>query len=607
MFTKAFTVVSKHSAGKLLARRAGALTFKRFQTATPKVTSPMFCFQCEQTSHNTGCTSVGICGKSFETASFQDMSLWTNGELAHAVQTVGGDEKLPGDLREAVREHVLDATMSTLTNVNFDEERIVNHIRRGKILHDEIRKISPTPISEIAHEIDADEVKSLEVARKVGIYNRKPEFQSDDCFGLRECALNGLTGTVAYFKHAETNRAHDFAKHPYTDEERDAVFKNVFEIYAGLRDFTQPLDHYLGLAMKVGETNVSVMSMLDRSHTTMFGVPGPTEVSAVPEEGKCLLLSGHDVRDVAQVCTAIEKAGLPINVYTHGELLPAHSYPELAKMKCLKGHFGNAWQRQVVDFKKFPGSLVMTTNCLMPPRRSYRERLFTSGSVGYEGIEHIDLYSDEGMKAVLDKAMSQEGFTKDTIEPWIGSKPHLCGFGHEALLSHAETIVGAIKAGALTDIFVIGGCDGTEHSRSYYKELAEMTPESSVILTLGCGKFRLRECELGTLGDSGIPRILDVGQCNDAFTGVVVALKLAEALKTDIHSLPLHFAISWFEQKATAILLSLLHMGIKNIKIGPAMPAFLTPNLAAFLKENFNLQQVKLDAPEADMKEFLGK
>jgi hydroxylamine reductase len=565
----------------------------------------MFCFQCEQTSFNTGCTTTGICGKTFETAGLQDMALWSNAELCNAVVECG-EANLPDELREEIRATVLGSTMQTLTNVNFDEDRIAEAIAKTRRLHEEVRAISATPIEPL-DEFPTDEIDRVCEARKVGINARKQNFLDADCFGLRECTLNGLTGTVAYLNHMEHNRRHDLSVEVCTEEERNEVFAAVYDIYNGLRDHGQPLDYYVGLAMKTGSTNVKVLELLDRSHNLMFGTMAPVSVPSIPVEGKAILLSGHDVRDVEHVCRAVKERGLPLSVYTHGELLPAHAYPNVQEHGTLKGHYGRAWQKQTIDFKKFPGAMVMTTNCLMPPRKSYRDRLFTAGHTGFEGVNHVDLYSQEGLDAVLDKAMASPGFTSDAIEEWTDTKPHLTGFGHNALLGHADTIVSAIKAGALTDIWVIGGCDGSEASRSYYSELAEMTPDSSVILTLGCGKYRLRDLELGTLGDSGIPRVLDLGQCNDAYSGVVVALKLAEALDTDIHHLPLHFAISWFEQKATAVLLSLLSLGVQNIKLGPAMPAFFTPNLESFMVENFNLKQVKLDDPSTDLTEFLSQ
>ena len=565
-----------------------------------------------------------------QTSNLQDLLLYVNNGIGKCMNTINSSvsceeqEKILGeDFNERIRKHVLESTFSTLTNVNFNEDRIADYIYDSCSIRDEIKSkfagllnvegASDDSQSASNYQFNKNYDKLLRESIDVaGLSNRRHLMQDDDCFGLRECAHYGLKGAMAYFAHAESLREMDNSL--YATPERSDLFNQFWSVMNDLEVLDKDLTFYLGLCLKIGEINVKVLELLDRSHTQLFGNPEPTMVSNIPKEGKCILLSGHDILDVKRMLDFIKSEGLEdkINVYTHGELLPAHSYPELKNnySKNLIGHFGSAWQNQPWEFREFKGPIIMTSNCLMPPRRRYRERLFTTNAVGYDNIKHVNMTDKSDLKKIVDCALGEKGFENDDIEQYkMNSKnsegEFLTGFGHAALLSKADVILNAIKGGDLKDIFIIGGCDGTEKNRSYFTELAKNTPENSIILTLGCGKYRLTGLELGNLGDSGIPRILDLGQCNDSYSAVVVATKLAEALNTDINQLPLHFAVSWFEQKAVAVFLSLLHLGIKNIRLGPALPGFLTPNVRQYLTENLGVRQVNMDDELDDLQEML--
>eukprot|EP01084_Bolivina_argentea_P075830 137431_1 len=546
---------------------------KRSFAAAP---TSMYCMQCEQTSWGTGCTNQGICGKWPETANMQDLLLYVNNGLSQYIHQMG-EKNLDESLREETRAHLMESTFSTLTNVNFSEERMVDYMRKTIDIREteikpkfreiypekqEFEKIENNPCNYNMPE--AEEKLNSDALELASLHATKQIIGDANCFGLRECAEYGLKGMMAYFQHAEYMHKSTGYK-IYSNEERDEIYNICFTTMNDLCSNSKDLNFWLNMNMKLGETNIKVLELLDKSHNMLYGTPEPTTVSSKPINGKCILMSGHDILEVKKVLDLVDKKEMDINVYTHGELLPAHAYPELKKFKNFIGHFGQAWQNQYKDFKDFPGPIVMTSNCLMPPRTRYKGRLFTTGPCGYDDIKHINCMDENELQIVLDKAMECGGFDDGNTAKWKEKKDHLTGFGHAAVLAHADTILNAIKSGDLQHIFVIGGCDGTEKTRSYFTDLGAATPENSLILTLGCGKFRLHGLDLGDIG--GIPRILDVGQCNDAYSAVVIALKLAEALETDIHSLPLHFAVSWFEQKAVAVFLSLLHLGVKNIRL----------------------------------------
>lgn len=446
----------------------------------------------------------------------------------------------------------------------------------------------------------------LLAAVPAGLLARSAVVGNEDLFGVVEMCAYGLKGTVAYFYHAEELAAGGGG---YTAAEADDIFRELFRIGGYLAEAgTQPagpdaLDRAVTECMAVGALNLKVMRMLDAAHCTKFGSPSPTEVSTQMAAGRpSILVSGHDMNILHNLLLQTEGKG--VDVYTHGEMLPAHGYPKLRAFEHLRGHFGTHWGNQLYEFRHFPGAILMTSNCLRPPTKKYADRLWTSGPVGFTSIPAI---AGEDFSPLISKALSLPAFSAEhNASALRGSsqRPSLTvGFGHEAVLGVADKVVAAIKGGQLKHVFVIGGCDGTEATRSYFTDLAENTPKDSLILTMGCGKFRLNAQDHGTLG--GLPRLLDMGQCNDAYGAVVVATKLAEALGCTVHDLPLHFAVSWFEQKAVAVLLTLLHLELKNIRIGPAVPAFLTPNVLSVLNQKFGLKGIEAAAPDDDLHSML--
>ena len=380
------------------------------------------------------------------------------------------------------------------------------------------------------------------------------------------------------------------------------MFIKLYKSLDALAPAKPALGDMLGTALGVGEANLNAMALLDAAHTSTFGHPVPTKVSTKPTPGKCILVSGHDIPDLYALLKMTEGKG--INVYTHGEMLPAHSYPEFKKFSHLKGHFGHAWQRQKIDFAKFPGSILLTSNCLLEPMPSYQQRIFTTNSVGSTNVTHLEEYHFDKL---IESALASPGFKESDCSKRSSTADELLiGFGHNTVMSVAGKVIESIQKGELKNIFVIGGCDGSEGERNYFTKLGEQLPKDAIALTLGCGKFRINGLEWGTL-PNGIPRLLDFGQCNDGYGAVKVALALANVFKTDVNGLPLHFAISWFEQKAVAVLLTLLHLGVKNIYLGPNLPAFLTPAVLSVLVEKFQLHPCNVANPAADLQQMLAR
>eukprot|EP01126_Amoeba_proteus_P054235 TRINITY_DN665_c0_g2_i4.p1 TRINITY_DN665_c0_g2~~TRINITY_DN665_c0_g2_i4.p1 ORF type:complete len:415 (+),score=105.06 TRINITY_DN665_c0_g2_i4:603-1847(+) len=401
--------------------------------------------------------------------------------------------------------------------------------------------------------------------------------------------MYGLKGLSAYADHCL-----NLEKTSQTPLQHDQVVVDfLFKTFAFLTKTDASIDELLEKALEVGAMNLRVMKNLDHHHTSRFGDPTPTKVRASGIVGKAILVSGHDLSDLYQLLQQVD--GTDINVYTHGEMLPAHGYPELRKFKNLVGHYGGAWQHQKIDFATFPGPVLMTTNCIIEPMKSYKKRIFTSSAVGWPGVTHM--YSHD-YSEIISKARDMDGFEEDEPEKYLTT-----GFGRNTVLSVAPQVLEGISSGAIKHFFMIGGCDGTEGQRSYFRDVAKLTPPDSLILTLACGKYRFNDIDFGTIG--GIPRMLDMGQCNDAYGAIQVALTLSKALGVEINSLPLSFVVSWFEQKAVAVLLTLLHLGIKNIYLGPNLPAFCTPNMLSILVEKFELKQIH--DPQSDIKEMLGK
>ncbi|WIA21344.1 hypothetical protein OEZ85_000570 [Tetradesmus obliquus] len=580
----------------------------------------MFCFQCEQTQDNKGCTTVGVCGKTPEVAGLQDLlifSLKGLGGWAH-LATQNGVE-----VPQNIQSFITGATFSTLTNVNFDDARFLAMLKEAEEYEAYLRAALqakgvaapqlpssaelgwtgdlPHPMAyQYPGSSDMDLIRHQ--AKQAGVSLRR-ESLGATLAGLQEMLVYGLKGMAAYTHHAEALGSTD-----------PAAYGFVNEAYAFLGSpASKDPAAVLGMCMKLGGANFGVMKMLSEGHARRFGTPTPTPVSLDPIEGKCILITGHDMHDLETLLQQTEGKG--INVYTHGEMLPAHGYPGLKKYKHLVGHFGGAWYRQKIDFSAFPGAVLATTNCVLDPPKAYKGRLFTTNETGLKGVTHIGATKD--YSAVIAAALAEEGFTKDNMpdpaevaeeraeEGKLGTVT--VGFGHDVVLSVAGQVVDAVKTGKLEHIFVIGGCDGSEPQRKYYDKLARLMPTNTMVLTLGCGKFRIFDQDFGMLPGTGLPRLLDMGQCNDAYSALVVATELAKVFNTDVNGLPLSLDISWFEQKAVAVLLTMLHLGVKNIRLGPRLPAFLTPDAVKQLVEAFEIKPANTADPAADLKQMMAK
>lgn len=526
----------------------------------------MFCFQCEQTAGCSGCTGhAGVCGKDAETAVLQDEL--TGALIALAEAAVGGGASMR---TEATDDLVMESLFATLTNVDFDGADIERLIGCA---HDERARI--------AQAAGAAEDGQDDFAMS-GLWGADEDIRS-----LKSLILFGLRGVAAYAYHA--------AALGYRDE-----VVSVF-LYEGLAAVASDkgADELLPLVLKVGEVNFICMELLDRANTETFGIPAPTEVTMEVEAGPFIVASGHDLHDLKLLLEQTEGTG--VNVYTHGELLPAHAYPELKKYAHLKGNFGTAWQNQRMEFENLPAPVLFTTNCLMPPASSYADRVFTTGVVAYPELVHIGAGKDFG--PVIERAVELGGYSEARVFTGInGGSTLTTGFGHGAILSVADAVVDAVKQGAISHFFLVGGCDGARPGRNYYTDFVKQAPDDSIILTLACGKYRFNDLDLGAIG--GLPRIMDMGQCNDAYGAIRVAVALAEAFKCGVNDLPLTLVLSWYEQKAVCILLTLLHLGIKNIYLGPTLPAFVSPGVLDVLVKEFALTPVS--TPEEDLKAILG-
>ena len=541
-----------------------------------KVTSmKMFCYQCEQTAKGTGCTVQGVCGKDAATAALQDLLIYATKGLstyAHRARQLGVSDR-------EIDVFTIEALFSTVTNVNFDPARLQRLIIEAAHLRDRARSLykqacrkagrEPETLDGTATWTPADDISGLvEQGKQVSIA-KGMETLGEDVTGLQNLILYGLKGAAAYADHAQI-----------LSKEDDEVYTSFHEALDFLTRNDANADELLNMALKVGELNLKVMSLLDAANTGAHGHPRPTHVRIDPVKGKAIVVSGHDLKDLEELLMQTEGKG--INVYTHGEMLPAHGYPGLKKYGHLVGNYGGAWQEQRSEFEQFPGAILMTTNCIQKPKDGYKDRIFTSGLVAWPGVVHM---SDRNFAPVIEAALSAPGLSEDGP-----GKTILVGFGHEAVMDVADKVVEAVKQGAIRHFFLIGGCDGAKSGRSYYTELARAVPEDCVILTLGCGKYRFNKLEFGDIG--GIPRLLDVGQCNDAYSAIQTALALAEAFECGVNDLPLSIIISWYEQKAVAILLTLLHLGIKNIRLGPSLPAFVTPAALEGLADRFNVMPI---------------
>ena len=548
----------------------------------------MFCYQCEQTAKGQGCTVGGVCGKDPETAVLQDLLVYVTkgiGMYAHRARQLGEKD-------EEIDSFVLEALFATLTNVNFDPARFRELIHRAADMRERGRKAyeqaakgagrSPETLTGPAALVPGDSISNLvSQGKQVSIAERKARL-GDDIVGLQELLMYGLKGMAAYAYHARVLG--------FEDEDVYTFFHEALDYLT--REDSHTAEALLSWCLRCGEVNLRVMEMLNTAHRSHFGDPEPTQVRIEPVKGKAILVSGHDLLDLAELLEQTE--GKSVNICTHGEMLPAHAYPGLRKHKHLVGNYGGAWQLQRKEFEEFPGAILMTTNCIQAPRDSYRARIFTTSVVGWPGVTHIE---GRDFTPVIEAALAAEGFTQDGPDRKI-----TVGFGHSAVLGAADKVVELVKSGKIKHFFLIGGCDGAKPGRSYYTEFAEKVPQDSVILTLACGKYRFNKLDFGEI--DGIPRLLDVGQCNDAYSAIQIAVGLADAFETDVNSLPLSLIVSWFEQKAVVILLTLLHLGIRDIRLGPSLPAFVTPAALKVLREKFNVMPIA--TPEEDLGAILG-
>jgi len=547
----------------------------------------MFCYQCEQTARGTGCTMHGVCGKDPEVAALQDLLI----EAVKGIARYAHCARQRGAKDPAIDGFVLEALFATLTNVNFDAARFQDYVTQAAAIRDKAKALCedacakagascPDLAGAAAWQPAADFDGLVRQGEDVSIQKRI-EALGDTVTGLQELIVYSIKGLAAYAYHARI-----------LGKEDDAFYALLYEILDFVAQNPTDVDALVANALKTGELNLKAMELLDAANTETYGHPEPTQVRVTPVKGKAIVVSGHDLKDLEELLKQTEGKG--INVYTHGEMLPCHGYPGLKKFKHLVGNYGSAWQNQQREFDQFPGAIVMTTNCLMKPKESYKARVFTCGVVGWPGVARIQGHD---FAPAIAAALAAPGFPAD--EP---AKHITVGFGRNAVMGVAGKVIEAVKSGAIRHFFLIGGCDGAKPGRNYYTELAQAVPPDCVILTLGCGKYRFNKLDFGDIG--GIPRLLDCGQCNDAYSAIQIALALANAFGTDVNSLPLSLILSWYEQKAVAILLTLLHLGIKNIRLGPSLPAFVTKPVLDVLVENFGIAPIS--TPADDLKAILG-
>jgi hydroxylamine reductase len=537
--------------------------------------SSMFCYQCEQTGKGTGCTQFGVCGKDPETAALQDLLV----HAAKGVSQMAHRARKLGVIDHEADIFVVEALFTTVTNVNFDPKRLEGILRKGVAVMNSLRKQVESPGGPAQWMPAADLQGLIRQGEETSIEKRTAALGADIA-ATQDLILLGLKGMAAYAEHARI-----------LGQEDNAVYAFIHEALDFLVKANPTMDELLAYTLKTGEVNLRVMELLDTANTGAYGNPAPTPVRITPVKGKAILVSGHDLKDLELLLKQTE--GKEINIYTHGEMLPCHGYPGLKKFKHLVGNYGGAWQDQRKEFDEFPGAILMTTNCIQKPKDTYKARIFTSGLVAWPGVDHI---ADGDFSQVIKAALAAPGFTADEPEKTI-----LVGFGHAAVLGVAGTVIDAVKSGAIKRFFLIGGCDGAKTGRNYYTDFAQAVPKDCMVLTLACGKYRFNKLEFGTIG--GLPRLLDIGQCNDAYSAIKIAGALAGAFNCTVNDLPLSMVLSWYEQKAVCILLTLLHLGIKNIRLGPSLPAFVTPAVLKVLVDNFAIKPIT--TVEADLKAAL--
>jgi hydroxylamine reductase len=549
----------------------------------------MFCYQCEQTAGGKGCTTFGVCGKDKETSNLQDLLIY----LIEGIAVYASRYIQYGKKDDEINRFILEALFTTVTNVNFDPKKVYEIVLKGYELRSKAEKIYIQILKEKNLEkedlpdnatfiMEKEYEKVLKQSENFS-FDKEIEKYGEEIAGLRHLIIYGLKGTAAYADHAMILGVED-------DDVYRFFHSTLNQLAQGEKDKGKLID----LALKVGEINFKVMEMLDRANTSAYGNPVPTKVRITPLKGKSIVVSGHDLKDLYLLLQQTEGKG--INIYTHGEMLPAHGYPELKKFKHLVGNYGSAWQNQREEFDQFKGAILMTTNCIQKPKDTYKNRIFTTGLVQWPEVVHIDENKD--FSPVIKAALENEGFEKDGEEKYI-----TVGFGHNAVLGVADKVIDLVKQGKIKKFVLIGGCDGAKPGRNYYTDFATKLPKDTIILTLACGKYRFNKLEFGEI--EGIPRLLDIGQCNDAYSAIKITLALSEAFNLPVNELPLSLVLSWYEQKAVCILLTLLYLGIKNIKLGPSMPAFVKPDVYQAIKENFNLVPIK--TVEEDMKEILSQ
>ena len=542
----------------------------------------MFCYQCEQTARGEGCTKVGVCGKQPDVATLQDLLIYA----VKGLSLLAVEGRKAGVNDPEVNRFTCEAIFSTLTNVNFDPDRFVKLLNKCVQLRESLKK----KVKAAGRNADFGDgpaafvpLKTLEglvsQGKKVGLKS-DPDV-NPDILSLRHILQFGIKGVCAYANHAFI-----------LGQEDDKVYAFIHEALVATLNPHLDAEELTKLVLKCGEINLRTMELLDVSNTGAYGHPVPTSVPLGAKKGKAILVSGHDLKDLEEVLK--QSGGMGINVYTHGEMLPAHGYPGLKKHPHFYGHYGTAWQNQQKEFAAFPGAILMTTNCIQKPQETYKDNIFTTGMAGWPGAMYIE---NKDFTPLIKKALELPGFTQD-----ITGKSVMVGFGHNAVMGVADKVIEAVKDKKIRHFFLVAGCDGAKPGRNYYTEFVEKVPKDCVVLTLACGKFRFFDKNLGDIG--GIPRLLDIGQCNDAYSAIQIAVALANAFNCKVTDLPLSMILSWYEQKAVAILLTLLHLGIKDIRLGPSLPAFITPNVLKVLVDNFNIRPIA--TPDEDLKAILG-
>ena len=541
----------------------------------------MFCNQCEQTAKGQGCTVKGVCGKPHEVGVLQDLLIYA----LKGLSLYANEGRKKGLVDPKINTFTVEALFTTLTNVNFDPERF-----------EELIKECASKAAGLKEKLNAsggntefsDPVANFEPAGNLDDLIRQGEnigpgsapHAEEDIQSLQQTLLYGIKGVAAYAHHAQLLGKEDYR-----------IYAFIHEGLSALTDSSLEMNNWLSLVLRCGEVNLLAMKLLDAAHTETFEHPVPTEVPLGHKKGKCILVSGHDLKDLKELLEQTKDRG--IYVYTHGEMLPAHGYPELKKFEHFYGHYGTAWQNQKKEFAEFPGAILMTTNCLQPPKDEYIAHVFTTGTVGWPGAVHV---TNGEFGPVIDRAIELPGFKED-----VDNGSVMVGFARNAVMDVADKVISAINNGDIKHFFLVGGCDGAKQGRNYYTEFVERTPADTVVLTLACGKFRFFDKNLGDIG--GIPRLLDIGQCNDAYSAIKIASALAEAFNCEVNELPLTMVLSWYEQKAVAILLTLLYLGIKNIRLGPTLPAFVTPNVLNVLVKNFDIKPIS--TPDEDLEAIL--